>query len=142
MSQIENIISRLQKVKGRNGSWTACCPAHEDRSPSLAIRETPDGRILLHCFGGCSTESVLGAIGMDLTDLFPPTNDYDYTQPRKPLAQRFYASDMLRVIQFEASIVAIAAYDMANGKKLETKDLERLKLASLRINEACEAANV
>ena len=142
MSQIENIISRLQKVKGRNGSWTACCPAHEDRSPSLAIRETPDGRILLHCFGGCSTESVLGAIGMDLTDLFPPTNDYDYTQPRKPLAQRFYASDMLRVIKFEASIVAIAAYDMSQGKTLHEKDLARLKLASLRINEACEAANV
>lgn len=142
MSQIENIISQLQKVKGRNGSYTACCPAHEDRSPSLAVRETPDGRILLHCFGGCSTETVLGALGMDLTDLFPPSDNFDHTQQRKPLAQRFYASDMLRVIKLEASIVAIAAYDMSKGKTLPPKDLERLHLASLRINEACEAANV
>jgi DNA primase len=54
MNPIENLLGRLKKVKGRNGSWTACCPAHNDGSPSLAIREGEDGRVLLHCFGGCS----------------------------------------------------------------------------------------
>ena len=69
---IENLISRLDKVKGRNGHWTACCPAHADRGPSLAVKHTEDGRILLHCFAGCDVHSIVTALGMDLTDLFPP----------------------------------------------------------------------
>lgn len=141
MSQaIERILSQLKKVKGRNGSWTACCPAHQDRSPSFAVRETPDGRILMHCFGGCSTEQILDSLGMDMTELFP--ENPDFSKPFKPLAQRFYASDMLRVIQFEALIVAVSAHDISKGKTLSEADLERLQLAAARINEACEAANV
>jgi len=48
---INNLLGRLNKVKstGRN-SWLACCPAHDDRSPSLSIKEEADGHILLHCF--------------------------------------------------------------------------------------------
>ena len=48
---IEKLLSNLKKIKGGRDRWTASCPAHEDRSPSLAIRETEDGRILLKCFG-------------------------------------------------------------------------------------------
>jgi hypothetical protein len=29
------------------GRWQARCPAHQDRLPSLSIREGPDGRILV-----------------------------------------------------------------------------------------------
>lgn len=135
--KIEALLSRLDRVKGRNGSYTACCPAHADRSPSLAIRETGDGRILLHCFGGCSVDSIVGAIGMDMTDLFPekPTS-------ASPERTRFYASDLLRVIAFEATVVAIAAYDMAHGKKLSEPDMRRLELAHQRINSALEASGV
>ena len=72
MTPVEQLLGRLERVKGRNGSWTARCPAHADKGPSLAIREADDGRILLHCFAGCPVENVVGAIGMDMTDLFPP----------------------------------------------------------------------
>lgn len=137
MSRIDSLLTRLTKVRGRNGSWTACCPAHEDRSPSLAIRETDDGRILLHCFGGCSVESVLGAIGMDMTDLFP-----ERQTSAPPERTRFYASDLLRVIAFETTVVMVAAYDIAKGKKLSEPDMLRVELAHQRIQSAMEAANV
>lgn len=133
---VEAILSRLQKVRGRNGSWTACCPAHDDKSPSLAVREE-GGKVLLHCFGGCSVSDVVGALGMEMTDLFPP-NEPKYTpQPRV----RFFASDLLRVIALEAAIVSIAAYDMSKGKTLPQADLDRLQLAYDRINAAVEASN-
>lgn len=138
MSRIDALLSRLDKVKGRNGSWTACCPAHADRSPSLSIREADGGRILLHCFGGCSVESVLGAVGMDMTDLFPEKPG-GYHPPERT---RFYASDLLRVIAFEATVVMVAAYDLAKGKKLSEPDMRRLEVAHQRINSAMEAANV
>jgi hypothetical protein len=37
----------------------ACCPAHDDRNPSLSVRRAPDGRVLVHCFAGCSLDAVL-----------------------------------------------------------------------------------
>jgi hypothetical protein len=132
---VEELLSRLEKVRGRNGSWTACCPAHDDKSPSLAIREE-GGKVLLHCFGGCEVSAIVGAIGMDMTDLFPPS------EPKYPPAPkvRFFASDLLKVIALEAAIVSVAAYDMAHGKTLPKADLDRLHLAYERINAAVEAA--
>ncbi len=72
---IDNLLSSLTKVKGGKGRWTACCPAHNDKSPSLAIREVEDGRILLKCFANCSIQEIMGAIGMEIGDLFPDTNN-------------------------------------------------------------------
>ena len=46
----------------RSGSaWMAPCPAHEDRNPSLSIREV-DGKILLHCHAGCAQRDVIEAL--------------------------------------------------------------------------------
>lgn len=132
---VDDILSRLQKVRGRNGSWTACCPAHDDKSPSLAIREE-GGKVLLHCFGGCEVSAIVSALGLEMTDLFPPSD------PKYPPAPkvRFFASDLLKVIALEAAIVSVAAYDMAKGKTLPKADLDRLHLAYERINAAVEAA--
>ena len=41
---IGNFLNKLEKVPGKRGHWIACCPAHEDKRPSLAITETDDGR--------------------------------------------------------------------------------------------------
>ena len=44
----------------RNGKGMCCCPAHDDRTPSLSI--TLGARaILFHCFAGCSQQEVLAA---------------------------------------------------------------------------------
>ena len=136
MSQLDNLLSRLTKVKGRAGSYTACCPAHDDKSPSLAVKEQ-DGKIILHCFGGCSVREIVGAVGMDMTDLFPPA-EAKYTPVPKV---RFFATDLLKVLNLEAQIVAICAFDMAKGKTIPAADLDRLQLACQRINTAMEAAN-
>lgn len=144
MTPVENLLQRLSKVKGRNGSWTACCPAHDDKGPSLAVKEAEDGRVLVHCFAGCETASVLGAVGMDMSDLFPPDEKRkDYPVTGKPsLKPAFYASDLLRVIAFEALVVQIVAFDIASGKKPSEGDRERLMLAYERIDEAVRYANV
>ena len=129
---VDTLLQRLTKVTGRRGHWTACCPAHEDRSPSLAVTETDDGRILLKCFGGCSVQAIVGAIGMDMTDLFPDSNDH-----YKPKVKNaFYATDLLKLIEFESTIVIIAANDLANGKQLSDNDRSRLRQAHERILEA------
>ncbi len=47
------------------------CPAHADRRASLSVRRTADGKTLVHCHAGCSTEAVLAALGLQWVDLFP-----------------------------------------------------------------------
>ena len=55
----------------RSGSqWMAHCPAHRDRTPSLSIRDTDDGRVLFHCFAGCSQLAVISALTS--RGLWPP----------------------------------------------------------------------
>ncbi len=43
-------------------SWVACCPAHKDRNPSLSLRDSTDGHVLVHCFGGCPQQVVIAAL--------------------------------------------------------------------------------
>lgn len=136
---IDSILSHLSKVKSNgHGRWTACCPHHQDKSPSLAIRLVDDGRILLHCFGGCSVAEVVGAMGMSINDLFPPRE----IGAKPAVKPAFYASDLLRIIKTETTIVALLAADMARGKQIPEADLTRAKLASERIFEAANYANV
>jgi hypothetical protein len=51
--------------------WLSQCPAHDDRAPSLSVRQGEDGQVLLHCFAGCETAAVLRALGLNFSDLFP-----------------------------------------------------------------------
>lgn len=68
---IDEIVSRLSKPKKNGNGYTALCPAHDDKSPSLSIAEGDDGKILLKCFVGCSTETIVRVIGLEMKDLFP-----------------------------------------------------------------------
>lgn len=69
---ISKILNCLRSAQRHGDRYTALCPAHDDHNPSLSIREANDGRVLLKCHAGCSTESVVGAIGLTMADLFPP----------------------------------------------------------------------
>jgi len=130
---VTTLLSRLSGVRGRKGSWMACCPAHEDRSPSLSVKELQDGRILMHCFGGCGTDDVLGALGLAMGDLFPKCLG--------ELPQRrgdFTAMDALRALTFEGTVVALVASDMAEGKAVSEVDAQRVRQSVGRIATALE----
>ena len=55
-------LSSLPKFKavGKN-KYVACCPAHDDKTPSLSITEAKD-KVLVHCFSGCSQTDVIDAL--------------------------------------------------------------------------------
>jgi 5S rRNA maturation endonuclease (ribonuclease M5) len=81
--RVHELAARLE-AKCNGHGWQAKCPAHEDHTPSLSISEGHDGRILLKCFAGCPTESIVAALGLELRDLFvdngtnEPAVTYDY----------------------------------------------------------------
>lgn len=132
-SPAEKLICRLDQAEQLgNGRWLACCPAHDDRKPSLSIRETADGILLIKCWSGCSAAEILDAVGLRLKDLFPQ-NKAD----QSPLCvhQRFPAVDVLAAIDHELLIVAQAAHIIAE-RSLTDEERDRLSLASSRIHAA------
>lgn len=129
------LLGRLQKVRKMGADkWQACCPAHDDRSPSLAIKETADGRILLHCFGGCGTDAVLGALGLEMIDLMPERLDHSLAPIRKP----WTGDDALRCLAYEAGVVGLVTSDLMAGKEHTDADLGRFFRAASNINKALE----
>lgn len=70
---IRELLARLTVSHGPNdnGEYMCKCPAHEDRTASLSVREGDGGKILLHCMAGCSTGDVVRAMGIKMADLFP-----------------------------------------------------------------------
>jgi hypothetical protein len=72
-SPIQTVLDHLKRVRRheKGDGWEACCPAHEDKKPSLGIAVGDDGRVLLCCQAGCPVEAIVKAIGLTMADLFP-----------------------------------------------------------------------
>jgi hypothetical protein len=133
------LLDRLDKVRGRGpGQWSARCPSHDDKGPSLSVRETSDGRVLLHCFAGCSVDEVVGALGLELSDLFPPRESNGAPVRRRRLLA---AAQALELLSDEAQLIALCGANIAHGVELTRHDLDRCLTAAGRIaylrNEAC-----
>ena len=84
MSPINRILELLPNARRSDNGWEACCPAHEDRSPSLSIAEGEDGRVLVNCHAGCSLEEVCRALNLTTTDLFEPSERFPSMKPPQP----------------------------------------------------------
>lgn len=72
MTPVELVLSRLPGYRSDGPGWAARCPAHEDSTPSLTIGIGDDERALLCCHAGCTTEAIVTALGLAMSDLFPP----------------------------------------------------------------------
>jgi hypothetical protein len=102
----------------------ARCPAHDDKKPSLSIGRGHDGKILLHCQAGCELQSILKALNLEESDLFPerngkaPTHVYQYLTPGGKLAYE--------VLRFHPKDFRQRRPDGAGGYIWNLKDQERL----------------
>jgi hypothetical protein len=127
------LLDRVEGVRQTGpGRWIARCPAHQDRSPSLSVRELDDGTTLIHCFAGCSAADVVTAVGLEFRDLFPARPGHQ----RAPIRSRVPAADRLALIDHEALVVALIAAYMRCDRNISDEHLARLDLAVQRIGAA------
>jgi hypothetical protein len=135
MDVIDQLTSQSKTIKKqRNGEVIFSCPAHKDRTASASAKELPDGRILVHCFAGCSAEGILSSVGLPLSDLYPKAINQHIPRERRP----FSASTLLQAISLEAGIIKVIGYDMVRGKAIKDTDYKRLELAVSRIESAMQ----
>jgi putative DNA primase/helicase len=81
------IAHALRGGRKSGTGWVACCPAHEDRNPSLSLRDSADGQVLVHCHAGCTQAAVIAALkGLGLWteqtrgfERSPVVAEYNYT---------------------------------------------------------------
>ena len=123
----QDVLDRLEKVTGSKGKWMACCPAHQDKSPSLAVTETDD-RVLVHCFSGCDTQDVTAAIGLNVADLF--YNKLAGAEMTERKRQRFE-----EVLKSERIQVAIINAVEKVERPLTNHERDRRSLGQQRINK-------
>jgi DNA primase len=117
---VDTILQRLDKVRGNGkNSWMACCPAHDDRSPSLAISESSPDHILIKCFAGCEVADILSAIDLRMTDLFPETDQHSFikTQPWQERVSHKQQSERVQELLLMHATIAFYEDDVKKGKK-------------------------
>lgn len=61
MNYVEKIVKNLNgRMNGKNQGM-ACCPAHDDKNPSLSVTYK-DENLLIHCFAGCDQVFVINKL--------------------------------------------------------------------------------
>jgi putative DNA primase/helicase len=87
----------IMALGGNKYSRMCKCPAHDDRTPSLHVSDSRDGKVLVRCHAGCSQDAVIEALkakGISLSGKpsFPVLRtkwDPDKLSPEQEEAQRF-----------------------------------------------------
>ena len=82
------------------GKWVARCPAHPDRTPSMAIAEGKKG-VLVRCMSqGCDTKSILDALGLGWGDLFAG-------KPTPAIRERLSLEDQYEALDRQLGLIAV-----------------------------------
>lgn len=115
---IAGTIAKALGGRKATGSWMARCPAHDDRNPSLSIRDTDDGKVLVRCHAGCDQERVIAALRW--RGLWGKNGDRQFTRvrPRIPANDRPERDDTKR--RDAALAIWQASTPAAGGTLVET----------------------
>lgn len=127
------LLARLERVSQSGPDrWRACCPSCGGKSQKLSIRETEDGRILAHDFGGCPVSDVLSAVGLAVSDLFPTRLGQRY-EPNKTAMP---AREALALVDHEVLVATLIIRDVLKARTADADQWQRLALCSSRISDA------
>jgi hypothetical protein len=92
----EAIAKALGGRKASRG-WTARCPAHDDRTPSLSIRDADNNKVLVRCHAGCDQERVIAALrGRGLWAETRPRSPSRLERRRTPIDRKPVQDDLRR----------------------------------------------
>lgn len=137
----QKLLARLDGLRPAGaGRWRAKCPAHDDRSPSLSVREDGE-RVLIHCFAGCDADDVLAAVGLKWADLYPDRWDCARLRPNEA-AKRYFKKKLAEMdpLDIERAVLRIAANELRAGRTLSIEDSARVEVARERLAAAGRAA--
>ncbi len=110
-------IAKALGGRKAGGGWMARCPSHDDREPSLSIRDADDGKVLVRCHAGCYQGQVIAALRS--RGLWEENGYRRFTRP----ASRATANDRPDRDDAKRSAAALAIWQaatLADGTPVET----------------------
>lgn len=128
------LSTKLNKFKRlSDGRFIACCPVHNDKTPSLSISLKPGGVTLMRCFGcGANGQAVCDALGIDVAALFPPNDNPRYEkQPRIG----FSAWQLLHALQPDLVRLLVIANMLREIEALTEEDRAFIAGLVIRLSE-------
>lgn len=122
MLDLERILGSLEKVRRQGKNYTACCPVHDDNSPSMSIREVDD-KILIYCHAcGAKGPEVVQAIGLKPDVLFD-----------KPFEREEDKHWLLnKKADWDDTMLMMAHETLSQGKTISYNDYKEIKQALAR----------
>lgn len=119
---LDEILSRLDKVRKSGNNYTACCPVHGDKSPSMSVTEK-DGKVLAHCFScGANGRDLVEAIGLPIDVLFS-----------EKLERTFDPNYMLKKTQDSDDFyIMLAKASVERGERIKYSDQKNLRAVLAR----------
>ncbi len=121
---LETILWRLKGVRRSGNGWMALCPAHEDKNASLSVREE-NGKVLVHCHGGCALEAICASIRIEISDLFSDNGP----APRTVAEYEYLDKDgklLFQVVRFEPKDFRQRRPDGKDGWHWNLKGIRRV----------------
>ncbi len=129
---LDEVLGLLEGVRRTARGYSARCPAHVDKSPSLSIRETDEGNTLLHCFAGCTVQDICFSLRIEKRDLFKQFDRHP-SQIRLAQQHRLHRERLGRKIQklagLRADILRDAEQLIAQGSPIDLASLSSDQVA-------------
>lgn len=148
---IERLLLALEAKTGhrarRSGKgWRVCCPVCGTASLKGALIETDNGSVLAHWFCGHSIGEALDVLGLTLADLYE-RRDLRSLKREERAANREHAKQAqwraaLAVLSHETGVVLAAVNKLGDGATLSDEEVQRIRLAALRVFDAGEVLHV
>lgn len=88
LSRFEHVGECLVTRQGLK-QYRCKCPAHASQGvnhKNMIVSFARDGRILMHCYGGCGAGEILSAIGLSWQDIMPDAPQEAHRSPLQPPA--------------------------------------------------------
>jgi hypothetical protein len=125
---IDRVLERLEGVRRSGRGWRADSPCGNKSRGSLSITESDAGGVLLCDFSGYTVAEVVEALGLRMTDLFPPSEKAQSAADRKAnrdalalTGARAAADALLR----EALVLGALAGAIRSGSPIGESDAAR-----------------
>lgn len=142
-----DILNKLKNVtrKGQT-DYTARCPAHDDSRNSLSVSAGDNGRVLLHCFAGCSYENIRAALGMTSQNSLADSPNGNGSAARRIIATYDYVDEsgslLFQVLRYEPKDFRQRRPDGAGGYIYNLNGVRRVLYSLPELLEADPAITV
>ena len=105
------------------------------------MRELPDGRLLLHDFGGCDTQAILEALGLTFRDLPAAVARQRTCRRLQPFARSHPGGRLVELADHELVVAVFLLDEIKTAGTVTGEQLQRLTQSAARIGWARDQAH-